>query len=106
MLPDSTQTMIQTYPITKEKAAEIVAEQHPISVVGHQVTADVFASELNWPVPFNRETVALDDRDALLVGQYRGPRLEEGAKFLPEGAEIHWVYMLFYMPDPNAKGRP
>jgi len=60
------------------------------SVVGHQQIADIIG------VPFNRETVELKGGDLLLVAQYKGPRLPEGATELPEGAAIKWVAVCFH----------
>jgi hypothetical protein len=61
-----------------------------VSAVGHASTAAIFSALLGREVPCNRETVALERGDIALIGQYRGPRLEEGATALPEGAEIEW----------------
>ena len=61
------------------------------SAVGHADTAAVFSSVLGVDVPCNRATVALEDGDVALVGQYSGPRLPEGATTLPEGATIKWM---------------
>jgi len=60
------------------------------SAVGHESTAAVFASVLGMDIPYNRETVKLKDGDFAIIGQYIGPRLEEGATELPEGAAIQW----------------
>ena len=61
------------------------------SAVGHTDTAAVFASQLGTKVPANRVKVALKKGETALVGQYRGPRLPEGATTLPEGATIQWL---------------
>lgn len=61
------------------------------SVVGHADTASVFSDVLGLTVATNRETVVLKKGEVAIVGQYRGPRLEEGAKHLPEGATIQWL---------------
>ena len=61
-----------------------------VSAVGHADTARVFSSELGLNVPVNRVNVALDDETILVVGQYKGPRLTEGATSLPEGSVIEW----------------
>ena len=61
-----------------------------VSVVGHADTAAVFSTVLGRDVPYNRATIKLADGDHLLVGQYIGPRLPEGATSLPEGATIEW----------------
>lgn len=60
------------------------------SAVGHADTAAVFSDQLGVTVPTNRITVSLNKGDVVLVGQYRGPRLPEGATTLPEGASIVW----------------
>lgn len=62
------------------------------SCVGHADTARVFSGILGRNVQPNRCNVTLDtcQEDVLLVGQYRGPRLPEGATQLPEGASISW----------------
>ena len=60
------------------------------SAVGHADTAAVFGGVLGMQVPANRATVALEKGDSALVGQYRGPRLAEGATRLPDGATIVW----------------
>ena len=61
------------------------------SVVGHPDTAAVLGHELGIEVAVNRETVTLDAGDELLVAQYSGPRLEEGATQLPEGAAFRYL---------------
>ena len=71
------------------RARELAREAQ--SVVGHADTAAVFSSELGLEVPANRATVQLAPGDELVVGQYRGPRLPEGATELPEGASITWL---------------
>jgi hypothetical protein len=61
------------------------------SAVGHESTAAVFASQLGLEVPATRATVFLSPGDVAVVGQYRGPRLAEGATTLPDGATIVWL---------------
>lgn len=61
------------------------------SVVGHESTAAVFASQLGLEVPARRATVSLSPGDVAVVGQYRGPRLAEGATTLPDEATIQWL---------------
>jgi hypothetical protein len=46
------------------------------------------------PVPTNRATVSLKKGDTVVVGQYRGSRLPEGATTLPEGATIQWLWVV------------
>lgn len=77
--------------VSLEHAAELAGSQGPVSAVGHVPTAAIFERQLGIPVPMNRATVALQAGDRVLVGQYSGPRLEEGTTELPEGAAIKWI---------------
>lgn len=61
------------------------------SAVGHAETAELFGRLLGVRVPCHRATVSLRPGDTLLVGQYSGPRLPEGATELPAGAAIRWI---------------
>jgi hypothetical protein len=63
------------------------------SAVGHADTAAVFAAVLGVPVAFARRSVTLSPGDSAVVGQYKGPRLPEGATSLPEGATIEWLHV-------------
>ena len=61
------------------------------SAVGHADTAAVFSDVIGVQIHVARVSVALRRHEtSLIVGQYRGPRLPEGATTLPEGAEIEW----------------
>ena len=64
-----------------------------VSAIGHGETALVFSSVLGLLVPMNRATVSLVPGDNIIVGQYSGPRLPEGATTLPDGATIKWVFV-------------
>lgn len=72
-------------------AHEWVRKNNPTSCVGHESTAAVMSADLGIPVAFSRQSVRLADGDELLVAQYVGPRLEEGATALPDGARIDWI---------------
>lgn len=80
---------IKVEEVGRDAAAALAAQA--VSAVGHADTAAVFSSVLGVPVPANRATVSLAKGDRVLVGQYRGPRLPEGATQLPEGATIQWI---------------
>ena len=83
---------VRFIPLTQARAAEFVAEgERWHSAVGHADTAAVFSAELGVAIPTNRASIDLvPHRSRLLVGQYLGPRLPEGATRLPEGAAIAW----------------
>lgn len=61
------------------------------SIVGHVGTAAIFSSLLGLDVTCDRATFTLEEDVALFVGQYKGPRLPEGATTLPEGAKVEWA---------------
>lgn len=61
------------------------------SIVGHADTAAIFSSLLGLDVTCNRATFTLEEDVVLFVGQYKGPRLPEGATTLPEGAKVEWA---------------
>jgi len=63
------------------------------SIVGHADTARLLGVECN------RQSVLLNRGDELIVAQYIGPRLPEGATELPEGARIAWVRVYFQETD-------
>lgn len=77
-------------PLTVEEAREF-ADDGVESAVGHPDTATILSAMLGILVEVNRANVVLEAHKVrLLVGQYRGPRLEAGATTLPEGANIEW----------------
>lgn len=88
--------MIQFFPVTVKFSELTVTEAKKVaekacSCVGHSDTAAVFASVLGTEVPTARVTLVVVPGDVLLLGQYKGPRLPEGATSLPEGATIVWL---------------
>jgi hypothetical protein len=82
--------VIETRPVSLEEARRLVAGGF-VSAVGHADTAAVFSSLFGAPVPMERRTVTLEPGEYVLVGQYSGPRLPEGATTLPAGATITWL---------------
>jgi hypothetical protein len=81
---------INVVPISIDEARAAL-ESNLESAVGHEDTAAVFGEQLGLPVPANRVTISLEKGDVVIVGQYRGPRLEEGATTLPQGSTIQWL---------------
>lgn len=68
------------------------------SGVGHTDTAMLLSEMLGAHVSVNRVSLSLNRGDELLVAQYTGPRLPEGATTLPAGAKIRW-YVIGFGPD-------
>ena len=92
---EQTDQVWHRYPKPCENPVEFLtqASQHSVeirSVVGHVDTAALFSKLLDREIAMNRESVKLVKGDILLVGQYIGPRLPEGATELPTDATIEW----------------
>lgn len=85
---------VRMSPITASEAAHIITvydrSGDVVSAVGHADTAALLSGLLGIAVPCNRATVSLDHKDRVIIGQYTGPRLPEGARELPEGAQVLW----------------
>jgi hypothetical protein len=74
--------------------ARLVVGRRFVSCVGHEETAELITQalglEMGDKVRPNRVGVKLTDDDTLVVAQYIGPRLPEGATKLPDGARFEW----------------
>jgi hypothetical protein len=92
MLDGGQRHMIDVLPLSVYEAQDWAAEGF-VSVVGHADTALLLTELLGQEVKMNRIGLSLEPGDQLLVGQYNGPRLPEGATSLPEGATVRW-YLL------------
>ena len=105
MIPQTIcETPISFTRISSDEARNLVKNADSIlSIVGHPDTAHVFGNILNAEINPNRISFTMDteykasninphpeETRVLLVGQYTGPRLAEGATTLPEGARIDW----------------
>ena len=70
------------------KDADVVSLE---SVIGHADTAKIVSNILGIDLPVNRTNVKLVRREKMIVAQYSGPRLPEGATVLPDGAKIEFI---------------
>lgn len=78
-------------PVNADAVRNLLSHETWESAVGHADTAAVFSNVVGVQIPVARVSVALRRYEtSLIVGQYRGPRLLEGATTLPEGAVIEW----------------
>lgn len=68
-------------------------EDEIVSGIGHMDMANIVSKDIGIPIPMSRDTIKIDEKDdALIVAQYTGPRLPEGATSLPDGATIrYWL---------------
>lgn len=78
--------------LSLEDAEELVKHYKFTSCIGHADTALLVSSLLKEEFPMNRCSTVLEPGDSLLIAQYNGPRLPEGATVLPEGAKIRWFF--------------
>ena len=74
--------------INIQEAKDLLDYYHWASCVGHQDLAQVLSNMLGVQIPVNRDNIRLKAWDKLIVAQYVGPRLPEGAKGLPQDANI------------------
>jgi hypothetical protein len=58
--------------------------------MGHADIARIASTQLGVEIPVNRTNVSLRPGDNVIVAQYMGPRLPEGAMELPDGARIEY----------------
>lgn len=84
-----TEFRVQFSPVTVEEAKTLSVE----NAIGHDDTARVVGSLLGKDgfQQGNRINVKLKAGESVLIAQYFGPRLPEGATTLPEGANIKFV---------------
>ena len=80
-------TQIQVKPVS----AELVARMPVKSGIGHTDTAALVSGILGRDIQANRATISLWPGETIVVAQYLGPRLPEGATVLPEGAAVKFV---------------
>ena len=82
-------TMVDFNEITIEQAKELITSADEfVCAIGHADTANVVGGLLGMELEPNRISVTLDFPEKLVIAQYTGPRLAEGATILPEGATI------------------
>lgn len=85
-----TQTVKFTF-ISEEDARFILVREAWTSVVGHKDLAEILSNMFGITVPVNRVSNKLHTGDKMLVAQFMGGRLPEGATTLPEGASIQFI---------------
>ena len=74
-----------------------------VSVFGHTDIEGLAAQSIGFPAD-ELDVVSLVERDIMIVAQYIGPRLPEGATELPEGGKIQWYSVRVAQPaDPQAE---
>jgi hypothetical protein len=77
---------IKVSPLNVEEVAVLPL----VSAIGHADTAKVVSGLLGVDLPSNRVNISLNPGEKMIVAQYIGPRLPEGATQLPDGARIEF----------------
>jgi hypothetical protein len=102
MLPQTSFCAVNFHKLTTEEARQCLS-RHPFrSYIGHPDIAALASQILGVQLEVNRETLTLQEDDFVLVIQYRGPRLPEGATQLPKGAQVEfWFVDIYYVEKPE-----
>lgn len=89
-------------PVTVEEVTAILNfYDDVVGAIGHKDTASIVENIIGVPNLHNRINIKLENNDIMLVAQYSGPRLEEGATQLPKDAQIDfWLVYLISFADP------
>lgn len=91
--------LFQSEPITLEAARRLLGDKEIINAIGHPETDAVVRETLGEFLPAGqRISLVLQPGDELIVAQYRGPRLPEGATELPLGAIIEFILVYIHAP--------
>ena len=83
--------VLVTKRISKEEARELLQDGFE-NYIGHRDLANIVSNDLGITVEMNekRPNLLLNPEDLVVVAQYVGPRLPEGATQLPENAKIDY----------------
>lgn len=92
MLGGAEHSSVEITKVSTNYAADMLRADGVESAIGHTDTASVVSSHLGLDVPAVRSTVTLPAGSTIIVAQYSGPRLPEGATTLPNGASV--IYYL------------
>jgi len=88
MLDPENVTSVAFIPISSTEAHhQVITSSEWKSLIGHADTARIVGDLLHVVLPADRGSARLADGE-ILVAQYAGPRLPEGATKLPAGATI------------------
>jgi hypothetical protein len=100
MLPENcTVANILVTKISPDTAREFLRRNNFQSYLGHPDLASIASNLLGVSLEVNRSNLTVKEGDAVLVVQYRGPRLPEGTTQLPEGATIEFWLVDIFMED-------
>lgn len=87
---DDAHAVVEVHRMSVEQAGSWLKKDDFVSAIGHKDTAELVSGMLGIDIGYNRISLSLKTDDEILVAQYSGQRLPEGATSLPEGATIRW----------------
>lgn len=79
--------------ISLERAKSMLSKDNFESYIGHEDMAKILSEMTGIKVEFKRKTLKIKEGDSIIVAQYSGPRLQEGATKLPQGSKILFYYI-------------
>lgn len=84
-------------PVDVQAVRNLLAREQWESAIGHADIARVVSGLIGVEIATNRQNVTLRQGEtSLIVAQYRGPRLPEGAAELPKGATVEFWQAYHY----------
>jgi len=91
MIKDNNVT-VSIISVPTESVTELLTAGMLQSAIGHSDTAAVVGNMLweGFSFEANRVSISLERGESIIVAQYKGPRLAEGATKLPEGAVVEF----------------
>jgi len=103
MLSPGDAARLTIQPISREVARDMLTGSEFLSIIGHKDLAEVVSSDLGVKITANRVTYTVDGKTAMLICQYRGERLPEGAKKLPKGSNVDYYYVALLSAPPKVE---
>lgn len=95
MLQDCYRATLDIEPTTLRGVQFELDLSPPEFFIGHASTHELVARRLGCGTipPMRRESVKIKNGETVVIAQYLGPRLPEGATELPEGAKIEFFFV-------------
>lgn len=93
--PGAARAAMRIRRISVEEASCLLKKEECESYIGHHDLCAILSGSLGTEVRVNRGNFVAKSGDTIVVAQYVGPRLQEGATMLPSGARIEFFLVEF-----------